>query len=68
MPKVTMSFSFLVSDDLVERLKSISKDIKKPIGEIIGNILETHRDKFTNVIVAILTHGVHVYEKTKERR
>jgi hypothetical protein len=68
MPKITMSFSFLISDGLMERLESVSQEVKKPIGEIIGDILETRRDKFASVTVAILTHGVHVYEKAKRER
>jgi hypothetical protein len=61
MPKVTMSFTFSLPDKVFTKLKSISIETKKPIGEVIGEVCEGNRGEFSDLIISNLKEFISGY-------
>ena len=67
MRKVTMNFDFSIPDPLFKKLESISKKYKKSTADLIGDILEANKGKFSILVLDTLTKSVLVFEKSKKR-
>ena len=68
MPLFTLKLSFLISDSLMKRLDSLSKEVGLPRDKVISDILEMHIDQLSSLSVEILNKGLNGWEKLKKER
>lgn len=68
MPLFTIKLSFLITDELMKRLVSLSNEVGEPRDKVISTMLQSRIDELSSLAVSILNRGIEGWEKFKQEK